>query len=250
MTQQHQPQFESLPEPEILLHDGPCIFVNKPGGVLTQAPPGIDSMELRVKQYLRRVEEKKGKIYLGVPHRLDRPVSGAMVFARHIRATQRIAAQFERREVKKVYWAIVDGKVEPESGRWIDYMRKMADRAQSEIVDPAEEKAQEAILRYRVIKTVQDKSWLEIELETGRTHQIRLQCSHHGFPIWGDEQYGSAVSFGPQVVDQRQKWIALFSRHLNIHHPMEDRDVEVVVPVPSAWHEIEGFDFNQISADR
>ncbi len=218
-------------------------MVNKPAGVLTQAPPGIDSMERRVKQYLRQRENKEGKIYLGVPHRLDRPVGGVMVFARHIRATQRICAQFERREVTKKYWAIVSGVVSPEHGTWIDWMRKLPDRAQSEIADSSTERAQQAILNYRVRHTTNDRSWLEIELETGRTHQIRLQCSHHGHPILGDELYRSDVPFGPESVDIRKRWIALISRQLKFYHPTEDKTVDVIAPVPSCWQDLQGFDF-------
>ncbi len=102
----------SWPAPEILLHSGPCIVAWKPPGLLTQAPPGIDSLEARVKDWLRGTEQKSGNIYLGVPHRLDRPVSGALVFARHVRAAQRLSRQFEARTVRKIYWACVSGVVE------------------------------------------------------------------------------------------------------------------------------------------
>src|SRR5687768_18255386 len=95
-------------ELEILYDSGPCLVVNKPPGVLTQAPAGIDSLEVRVKAYYREREQKEGNIYLGLPHRLDRPVSGAIVFARHVRAAQRLSSQFENRTVTKVYWAVVE----------------------------------------------------------------------------------------------------------------------------------------------
>src|SRR5262249_40988558 len=99
-----------------LYDDGPCLVVNKPAGVLTQAPAGIDSMEMRVKAFYRAREGKEGNIYLGLPHRLDRPVTGAIVFARHVRAASRLAPQFENRTVTKVYWALVQGDVDGDEG--------------------------------------------------------------------------------------------------------------------------------------
>src|SRR3954462_12065170 len=95
------------PELEILYDNGPCLVVNKPAGILTQAPAGIDSLEVRVKEFYREREQKDGNIYLGLPDRKDRPVSGAIVFARHARAAQRLSAQFENRTITKIYWAIV-----------------------------------------------------------------------------------------------------------------------------------------------
>src|SRR3954468_9790405 len=104
----------ATPELDILYDDGPCLVVNKPAGVLTQAPEGIDSMEVRVKAFYREREGKEGNIYLGLPHRLDRPGAGGIVFARHVRAAQRLSRQFEDRTVTKVYWAIVEGNVQLE----------------------------------------------------------------------------------------------------------------------------------------
>ncbi len=228
---------------DILLHDGPCIFINKPGGLLTQGPPGIDSLENRVRRYTKEREGIEGNIYMGVPHRLDRPVAGVIVFGRHQRATQRIAAQFEHRQVRKKYWAVVDGLVEPDEGTWTDFMRKVPDRAISEITESGQPKAQLAVLDFKVLSRAESRTWLEIELQTGRTHQIRLQAASRGFPIVGDELYGSATSFGPQTIDMRARWIALLARRLKIRHPMEDRMVEVVAPVPECWRELAGFDF-------
>jgi 23S rRNA pseudouridine1911/1915/1917 synthase len=97
---------------EVIYEDGPCFVVNKPGGLLTQAVPGVDSLEVRIKQaVMRRAGKTQGDVYLGVPHRLDRPVSGAIVFARHIRAARRLAEQFEGRMVRKNYWTLVEGKI-------------------------------------------------------------------------------------------------------------------------------------------
>jgi RluA family pseudouridine synthase len=200
---------------------GCCLVVNKPGGVLTQAPPAVDSLEVRIRKSIQLSGNSAAKIYLGVPHRLDRPVSGAMVFARNVRAAGRIAQQFRDRTVEKTYWAIVEGTVEPERGRWIDFMKKLPDESKSVAASPNDPAAQEAILDYRRIACNGTRSWLEIELQTGRTHQIRLQTSYRGYPIIGDELYGSTAVFGPQTNDRRLRWIALHARELAFDHPVK-----------------------------
>src|SRR5262245_21123177 len=119
------------PQLDILFDSGPCLVVNKPPGLLTQAPAGIDSLEVQVKAFYREREQKEGNIYLGLPHLLDRPVSGAIVFARHVRAAQRLSTQFENRTVTKVCWAFVEGDVQHDEGTWIDYLHKRHGMAQS-----------------------------------------------------------------------------------------------------------------------
>ena len=121
---------------DLLYEKGPCLVVVKPGGLATQAPPGIDSLEVRVKEFLRTRDGKTGKVYLGIPHRLDRPVSGVMVLARHVRAARCLAEQFEARTVIKKYWAVVEGVVSPDAGTWTDHLRKIPEAAQVEIVSP------------------------------------------------------------------------------------------------------------------
>ena len=229
-----------LPPPEILLEHGACIILNKPGGVLTQAPPGIDSIETRLKQYLKTRDEKPGKVYVGVPHRLDRPVSGVMVMVKNVRAAQRLSAQFRNRTVGKTYWAVVEGAIIPPDGTWRDWMRKIPGEARSEMVTASHPDAQEAVLHYRTQAVVNGRSWIEIQLETGRTHQIRLQTSDHGHPILGDELYGSETEFGPQTFDTRKRWIALHARSLNFDHPIiKNERVSESAPLPSYWESLD-----------
>ena len=228
----------SPPDFEILYEQGPCLVVVKPPGLLTQAPPGIDSLETRIKSFLKDRENKPGKVYLGVPHRLDRPASGAMVFAKHVRAARRLSEQFERRSVKKVYWGCVEGKVEPAEGTWIDFVRKVPDEARAEVVDSKHPDGRIAVLHYRTLDTGTWGSWLEIELETGRTHQIRIQAASRGYPVLGDAQYGSGVAFGPQPADPRLRAIALHARSLEFEHPMTREDVSVEAPTPDSWIEL------------
>ena len=221
---------------ELIYELGPCLVINKPGGVLTQAVPGVDSIEVRLKSFLKQREGKtSGDIYLGVPHRLDRPVSGAMVFGRNIRATRRLAEQFEGRMVDKIYWASVEGSVPDDSGTWRDFTRKVPDEPRAEIVDRQHPDARLAVLNYRVLHRLAAATWLEIKLETGRMHQIRLQVAARGFPVVGDSQYGSTQLFGPQTEDWRERWIALHARVLSFRHPMSREQVQVTAPLPVAW---------------
>ena len=223
---------------EILYEQGPCLAVAKPPGLLTQAPPGIDSIETRIKSFLKHREGTRGKVYLGVPHRLDRPASGAMVFAKHVRAARRLSEQFERRRVRKVYWACVEGLVGPAEGTWTDFVRKVPDEARAEIVDSNHPDGRVAVLHYRTLDTGAWGSWLEIELETGRTHQIRIQAASRGHPVLGDVQYGSGVPFGPQPADLRLRAIALHARCLEFKHPMTREDASVEAPAPDSWREL------------
>jgi RluA family pseudouridine synthase len=245
---------------EILHDNGPCLVVNKPPGVLTQAPAGIDSMEMRVKAFYRERERKEGNSYLGLPHRLDRPVSGAIVFARHVRAARRLSTQFENRTVTKVYWAIVEGDIESDEGTWTDYLHKRHGMPQSIVVPEGDPRGKIAIMRYRVLARVHiaDPSrvgeegetrdsgrdgraictWLEVELETGRTHQIRVQCASRGHAVLGDSQYGSTHPFGEQFEDERLRAIALHARQLGFNHPMTSEPVDVIAPISAAWEAV------------
>ena len=232
---------EQDPGFEILHEDNQCLLVLKPGGVLTQAPPGIDSMEVRIKRFLKAREEKTGNIYLGIPHRLDRPVSGVMAFAKNVRAARRITEQFAGRLATKKYWAIVEGVVEEDEATWNDYMHKIPGQAQSEIVDKNHPDGRHATLHFRALERVESRTLLEIELETGRTHQIRVQCSSRGFPIMGDSLYGATISFGPQVSDLRARWIALHARFLEIRHPKTKELIAATAPLPEAWRDV-GFE--------
>ena len=220
---------------EILYEAGPCLVVNKPAGLLTQAPPGIDSLEWRIKRFLKERESKPGGVYLGVPHRLDRPVSGVMVFAKHVRAARRLSEQFEARSVRKIYWALVAGEVQPEQGTWTDHLKKLENEPKAIVVDAAEPQGQLAILHYRVLGRFPHGTWLEIELETGRMHQIRVQSSSRGHALLGDDLYGSQIPFGPASLDIRERLISLHARSLQFKHPMNDLPLRISAPLTPWW---------------
>lgn len=218
------------------------MVMNKPGGLLTQGPPGIDSLELRTKQFLKIRDEKPGKVYLGVPHRLDRPVSGAMVVVKNVRAAKRLSEQFQVRSVTKKYWTVVAGSPEQESGTWRNWMRKIPDEAKSEIIAHDHPDAKSAVLHFQILARSEAITLVEIELETGRTHQIRLQCSSRGLPIVGDELYGSQMAFGPETDDLRKRWIALHARRLAFTHPISQKSIDQTAPVPDHWRCFDNFD--------
>ncbi|HAY81651.1 MAG TPA: RluA family pseudouridine synthase [Planctomycetaceae bacterium] len=219
----------------LLYEKGPCLVVNKPAGVLTQAPPGIDSLERRIKQFLQERSEKGREPYLGVPHRLDRPASGAMVFAKQVRAARHLAEQFETRVVKKTYWALLQGELPNDSGAWEDSLRKIPGEARAEVVPSSDPTGKIAQLEYQVLSRETGYTWVEIRLKTGRTHQIRVQSATRSHAILGDQFYGATTDFGPPSEDLRERAIALHARSLSFYHPKTDQRVEVTAPVPEYW---------------
>ena len=220
---------------DILFEDDACLVVNKPAGLLTQAPLGIDSLEFRIKKLLSERAGVAGEVYLGVPHRLDRPASGAIVFAKNLKAAQRISRQFETRRVEKTYWALVSGEVQTAEATWTDHLKKIEGEPRTIVTDPTDPAGRNAILHYRVIQQLTDKTLLEITLETGRTHQIRVQCASRGHSLLGDELYGSREKFGPWHDDERERLIALHARKLKFWRHELRGYVSVEAPLPAYW---------------
>jgi 23S rRNA pseudouridine1911/1915/1917 synthase len=226
-------------EPAILFEDNHCVAVNKPAGLLTQGvPPGLPTLESRVKDYLRRRYHKPGNVYLGIPHRLDRPVSGAVVFARNTKAARRLAEQFQERQVAKVYWAAVEGDVRPAEGVWEDWLRKVPEEARAEPAGPDVPGAKRAVLHYRRLGDCRGGCLVELRPETGRMHQIRVQAALRGWPVQGDALYGARLPFGPPAELARDRAIALHGRSLTFLHPIRYEPLTVVAPLPEAWREV------------
>ncbi len=148
---------------------------------------------------------------------------------------RKISKQFEARQVRKLYWTAVEGAVEPEFGTWTDHLRKVPGKARAEIVSADHPEAQQAVLHYGIMGTTPHGSWLEIELETGRMHQIRLQLAAHGWPVLGDLLYGSTVAFGPKFDDARLQSIALHARQLSFVPPGAQEPATFVAPLPEPW---------------
>jgi 23S rRNA pseudouridine1911/1915/1917 synthase len=209
--------------------------VNKPAPLLTQAPPGIPSLEEMAKAYLKERYRKSGNIYLGVPHRLDRPVSGVVLFARTTKAARRLSEQFQERKVAKIYWGAVEGTVAPEQGLWEDWLRKAADEARAETAAPSAQDARQARLAYRVLEPCTDGTLVEFTPETGRMHQIRIQAATRGWPVRGDALYGARLPFGPPAESVREQIIALHARRLTFLHPIRYEPIMVTAPLPAEW---------------
>lgn len=223
----------------ILFEDNHCLAVCKPAALLTQGvPPGIPTLESMVKDYLRERYHKPGNVYLGIPHRLDRPVSGVVLFARNTKAARRLAEQFQQHQVTKIYWAAVEGDVQPAAGTWENWLRKLAEEARTECASEADPGARHAVLHYCRLDAGPDSTLLELRPQTGRMHQIRVQAAIRGWPICGDILYGSRLPFGPPVELPRDRQIALHARSLTFLHPIRYEPVTVVAPLPPAWVEL------------
>ena len=219
----------------VLYEDNHLLAVNKLAGLPTQgAAAGKPSVVTQAKDYLKRKYRKPGSVYLGVVSRLDSPVSGVVVLARTSKAAARLNEQFRSRRVEKTYWAIAQGRVEPPSGQLVDLLAKDEKNERMTVVRPAanrggagQTRSQEAKLSYRRLKFADGNSLLEIALETGRKHQIRLQLAAHGHPIIGDRKYGSNRAF--------PHGIALHCRRLVIEHPVKKNAVELIASPPKSW---------------
>jgi 23S rRNA pseudouridine1911/1915/1917 synthase len=223
----------------VLFEDNHCLAVAKPAPLLTQAPPGVPSLEALAREYLKERYHKKGGVYLGIPHRIDRPVSGVVLFARSTKAAQRLAEQFQGRQVHKLYWALVErspaGEPPPEAGTWEDWLRKLQDEARSEPVPPDAPGARLAVLHFRRLREREEDVLLEIEPQTGRMHQIRVQAAARGWPVRGDALYGARLPFGPAAEAPRDRVIALHARGLTFLHPIRYEPLTVTAPLPEAW---------------
>jgi RluA family pseudouridine synthase len=222
---------------DILFEDHALLVVNKAAGILTHAPPGIDSLEVRLKALLLERDGPE-QHYLAICHRLDRPVSGAILFAKNVRTARKIGHQFERRKVRKTYWCCVTGVVDPPQGTWSDLVWKIHGQARAIIVDDSHPGGQTAVLHYKTLCQANDTTCLEITLETGRTHQIRVQAASRGYTVLGDAHYGSAIPFGEQFADERLRAIALHARELGFRHPESRADSLITAPLPEAWRSL------------
>lgn len=222
---------------EILCDDGPLIAVNKPAGLLTQGvPEGHPTLEAQVKQYLRERLAKPGNVYLGVPHRLDRPASGVVVFAKNSKAAARLAEQFRERTVSKMYLAITDRIPSPRQGRLTDWLLKDAVAAHVTVVAPGTAEAKEAVLDYEVLAVRDGRALVEIELHTGRMHQIRVQLASRGWPVAGDRQYGATLSPDEAAVHNPQSSaITLHAFRLGLYHPIRYEPLWIEAPLPEHW---------------
>ena len=216
---------------DILYEDNHCIAVNKPCGWPSAHFDGNEeTVDRLVKSYLKEKYQKPGNVFLGIVHRLDKPVSGVLMFARTSKGAARLSEQFRENGIEKVYWAIVEcaGKKElPVFGTLQDWLRKDGDKGRVEVTAPNEEGSKLAVLHYQTKATHGGLALLEIRPQTGRTHQLRVQLASRGFPIYGDAKYGSVHAFGNAI--------GLHARALTFLHPIRLDPITLTAELPKPW---------------
>lgn len=212
----------------ILYEDNHLLVVVKPAGLVSQgAAADEESLVTWAKDYLKQKYHKPGNVYVGVVSRLDAPVSGVTVLARTSKAADRLTQMFRERETGKQYWALVSG-APPTTGELRDWLIKDERQQRVVVTSPQTPGAREAVLRYRTLGKIAGGAWLEIELVTGRKHQIRVQLGSRRWPVLGDAKYGSRAGF--------PTGIALHARRLELTHPVQKTPLVFEAPVPRAWH--------------
>jgi 23S rRNA pseudouridine1911/1915/1917 synthase len=223
-----------MPKPlplDVLFEDNHLLVINKPAGLATQGVmEGTPSVVTAAKEYLKKKYRKPGNVYLGVVSRLDATVSGVLVLARTSKAAARLTEQFRSRETEKLYWALVERPPEPSAGE-LDHWLLKDDRAmRTKVVSPRTRGAQHARLEYRTLKVMKSRALLEIQLHTGRKHQIRVQLAEIGCPIVGDRKYGSRQQFAAGI--------ALHAVRLAVEHPTSKVRMQFEAPLPAAWPDL------------
>ena len=215
---------------EILYEDNHCLAVAKPAGILSTHYEGKEeTLDRAVKEYLKKKYHKPGKVFLGVVQRLDRPVSGVLLFARTSKAASRLAAQFREGTIAKVYWAIVEGEVGASAGMLEDWLVKNQQARRVEAAPANSQDSRHAVLHFRRLQSADGLTWLELRPGSGRKHQLRVQLSHRGNPIYGDRKYGSTHDLGFAI--------ALHARSLTFLHPIRYEPVTVTAEPPHIWRE-------------
>lgn len=215
-------------ELDVIFEDNHLLVLSKPAGLPTMGiADQTESLLGAAKHYIRRKYHKPGNVYLGVVSRLDALVSGVIVFARTSKAAARLNRQFQTGAVKKTYWAVVSGIVKADKDTLEDWIGKNEKLHRMQIVTQQTKDARQAILSFQTLRREQVYSLLEINLHTGRKHQIRLQLANIGHPILGDKKYGSDRPFS--------KGIALHSRTLTLTHPTLKEDMTFQTSPPSSW---------------
>lgn len=216
--------FSTAQNLKVLYEDNHLIIINKrPGDIVQGDKSGDTPLSEVVKEYLKIKYNKPGNVYLGVVHRLDRPTSGIVIFAKTSKALPRLNKLFKEKEAKKTYWAVVKNPPPRESDILIHYMKRNPKQNKSHAHIKPVPDSKKAILEYKILKKLNHYYLLEIDLQTGRHHQIRSQLSAIGSPIKGDLKYGFDRS-NPDAS------IHLHSRRLSFIHPVKKEKLEIIAP--------------------
>lgn len=219
---------------DIIYEDNHIIAVNKSSSDIVQGDKtGDETLSDKVKAYIKKKYDKPGDVFLGVVHRLDRPVSGVVLFARTSKALSRLNKMFQEKSVKKTYWALVAELPTEDSGRLVHHILKNSEKNKSYAFPKPRNGTKEAILNYRLVSGLKNYYMLEVNLETGRHHQIRCQLAKIGCPIRGDLKYGFPRS-------NKDGSISLHARKIEFMHPVKKEQVMITAPTPDSenlWKE-------------
>ncbi|MHC1727516.1 MAG: RluA family pseudouridine synthase [Syntrophobacteraceae bacterium] len=212
----------------VLYRDNHLLVLYKPAGLLVQADETAEISLLELgKAWLKQVYQKPGRVFLGMVHRLDRPVAGVILFCRTSKAAARLSEQFRAGLTEKYYMAVVEGEIKKKADRLVHYIERRENRS-SVIVPEEKTGSREARLSYTVLDAAKGRSLVRVVLETGRHHQIRVQFSHIGHPVVGDLRYGA-----PAPLPEKQ--IALFAKELIVNHPVLGEKIRFESPIPCGW---------------
>ncbi len=210
----------------VLYEDNHIIIVNKAASEIVQGDKtGDKPMSEMVKEYLKEKYNKPGNVFCGVTHRLDRPTSGIVVFAKTSKVLPRLNLMFRDNEVGKVYWAIVQNRPPNDSDTLTHYLVKDEKKNKSTAYESEKSNTKKAILHYSLVAQSDNYFMLEVKLETGRHHQIRVQLAKIGCPVKGDLKYGAKRS-------NRDGSISLHARGISFVHPVSLKKIKIVAPVP------------------
>ena len=222
-------EFEDL-QNRILYEDNHLLVFNKRTGEIVQGDKtGDEPLSETLKAFIAQRDAKPGQVFMGVPHRLDRPVSGVVLFAKTSKALERLNEMLRKGDIHKTYWALTAGKPPRESDVLTDYLVRNEQQNKSYV----SRSGKEARLKYTLLQKTERYYLLEVELFTGRHHQIRCQLSNMGCPIKGDLKYGARRS-------NPDGGICLLARRIQFIHPVKKSGVDVIAPVPESWKGIEG----------
>ena len=211
---------------DILFEDNHLIIVNKAPGDLSQGDiTGDQTLGDKIKSYLKKKYDKKGNVYLGIAHRLDRPTSGLIIFTKTSKALSRINELFKKNDIKKTYWAIVNSMKEKNSDKLVNHLIKNKKQNKSYVTNSSNKESKKAILNYKKILDLEKYSLLSVKLETGRHHQIRTQLANIGYPIKGDLKYGYPRS-------NKDGSILLHSRKISFIHPINKKNIKIIANPP------------------
>lgn len=212
--------------PEVLYEDNHLLALHKPAGLLTMGDDtGDRTMVDMARDYLKKKYNKPGNVFVGVVHRLDRPVSGVLLFARTSKAAARLSDQLRRSEIEKTYRVLVEGRCpQQDRGEFEDWLKKNHQTNRVSTASPGDPEAKHSRLRYEIVNRVNSLIELEVQPITGRSHQIRVQLSSRGLPVVGDVKYGSKYRLG--------RSIRLHALRLRFQHPTRKEATAIDCPCP------------------